>query len=84
MTNQNNEFGRRVLIRPAPGASDGTSQIAISNSPLVKQIGDVALGVALAFALGAGFVYMMKQAGRTLDQKGFRRADGRRRAARAA
>jgi hypothetical protein len=74
MTNQNNEFGRRVLIRPGPGASNGTSQVAISNSPLVKQIGGVALGVALAFALGAGFVHMMKQAGRTLDQKFVERA----------
>src|SRR6476619_4986392 len=74
MTHQNNEFGRRVLIRRGPGAGNGPSQGAIANSSLLKQIGGVAVGVALAFAVGAGFVHMMKQAGRTLDQKFVERA----------
>jgi hypothetical protein len=38
-------------------------------SPLVKQIGGIALGVALAFALGGANVYFMKQVGKSLDEK---------------
>jgi hypothetical protein len=37
-------------------------------SPLVKQVGGMALGVALAFAVGGGGVYLMKQAGKSVDR----------------
>ncbi|HEV7879929.1 hypothetical protein [Bradyrhizobium sp.] len=37
-------------------------------SPLVKQIGGIALGVALAFALAGANMYFMKQMGKSLDR----------------
>lgn len=37
--------------------------------PLIRQIGGLALGVALAFALNSAHVYFMKQAGKSLDQQ---------------
>jgi hypothetical protein len=70
-SNQNGGFGRRGAARPAPGVqpTTDTRPIALARSPLVKQIGGVVLGVAIAFGLGATFVALMKQAGRTLDRK---------------
>src|SRR5437764_3348212 len=61
----NNGFGRRVPARPSPGSRS----LATPGSPLVKQLGGILLGVAIAFGLGVAFVQLMKQAGRTLDRK---------------
>src|SRR5215218_737856 len=58
---QDNGFGRRNAVRPTPPAEP--------TSPLLKQIGGILVGVAIAFALGGAYVVLMKQAGRTLDQK---------------
>ena len=64
---QDNGFGRRGATHRGPGS--GPSPIATPGSPLLKQIGGILLGVAIAFALGATFVLFMKHAGRTLDRK---------------
>jgi len=44
-------------------------------SPLVKQIGGMALGVALAFVIGSAGVYSMKQAGKSLGRDFVERAN---------
>jgi hypothetical protein len=74
MSEPNGGFGRRGR-RPARGVPQ---PIPVSSgggmSPLVKQIGGLALGVALAFALGGGSTYFMKQAGKSLDRNFVERA----------
>jgi hypothetical protein len=68
MSRQNGDFGRRGIqpvpeaSRPIPASSGG------GIPPLVKQVGGMALGVALAFAIGGASVYFMKQAGKALDR----------------
>jgi len=75
MSQQDGGFGRRgrqpagEASRPAPVSSGG------GMSPLVKQVGGVALGVALAFAMGGAGVYFMKQAGKSLDRSFVERAN---------
>jgi hypothetical protein len=70
MSGQNDEFGRRGLdtrsarpvTRPARPAGSGMS-------PLVKQIGGMALGAALVLALAGISAYSKKQMGKALDQQ---------------
>jgi hypothetical protein len=69
MSEQNAGFGRRglppvreALRQPKPPSRGG------SMSPLVKQIGGIAIGVAIVFALSASNRYFMKQAGKSLGR----------------
>jgi hypothetical protein len=64
MSKQGAEFGRRGVTRPVP------VQVAadVAGSPLVRQIGGILFGVAIAFALGAAGVFAMKFTGRQLGQ----------------
>jgi hypothetical protein len=70
MSGQNGEFGRRQLetqavrptARPARSAGGGMS-------PLVKQIGGVALGVAIVLALAGASAYSKRQMGKELDRQ---------------
>jgi hypothetical protein len=69
MSEQNGAFGKRRLdtqearpiARPARPAGGGMS-------PLVKQIGGVALGVAIVLVLAGVNAYSKKQMGKALDQ----------------
>jgi hypothetical protein len=69
MSGQNGEFGKRRLdtlqsrpiARPTRPAGGGMS-------PLFKQIGGMALGVALVLALAGFSAYSKKQMGKSLDQ----------------
>ncbi|MEA2940944.1 MAG: hypothetical protein QOD09_1473 [Bradyrhizobium sp.] len=68
MRQQNGGFGRRgtqptgQTPRPVSDSADGRM------SPLVKQIGGIALGVALVLALGGANAYFMKRIGKSLDR----------------
>jgi hypothetical protein len=62
MSGSNTIFGRRGPDRPAHPPKRG---IPI----LFKQIGGIAVGAAIVFALAGGHSYFMKQAGKALDQK---------------
>jgi hypothetical protein len=63
MPQQTGEFGRRSGSRPPSGV------VAVASSPLTRQVGGILFGVAIAFAIGAGFILTMKYAGRLLDNK---------------
>jgi hypothetical protein len=65
MSEQDGGFGRRVM---QPGAEARPMSGGGGMSPLVKQIGGVALGILLAFSISGIGVYSMKQAGKSLDQ----------------
>jgi hypothetical protein len=83
MTSQGNGFGRRPSVRdellrragagPAeppragPEANAGLSELLTSRG--AKQIGGIALGVAIVFAAVAVYVQGMKSAGRALDRQ---------------
>lgn len=75
MSHQDGGFGRRGMqpagraSRPVPASSGG------GMSPLVKQIGGMALGVALAFAIGGAGAYFMKQAGKSVERNFLERAN---------
>lgn len=77
MTQPNGGFGRRGMqpageaSRPVSASSDGGGGIP----RLVKQIGGVALGFALVFAVGYVSDYSMKQAGKSLDRSFVERAN---------
>lgn len=68
MSQHDGGFGRRGMQpagrapRPVVASSGG------GMSPLVKQVGGLALGVALAFAIGGAGVYLMKQMGKSVDR----------------
>jgi hypothetical protein len=68
MSEDNGGFGRRGTqpMQDAPRLIPAPAEPGMS--PLVKQIGGIALGVALAFALGGANTYFMKQAGKSLDR----------------
>lgn len=69
MSGQNGEFGKRgqnkestrTIARPARTAGGGMS-------PLVKQIGGMALGVAVVLALAAFSAHSKRQMGKALDE----------------
>lgn len=68
MAREGDGSGRRGGEHPIRGQSNAA--IEAGGVPrLVRQIGGLALGVAVAFTLGGGSVYFMKQAGKSLDQK---------------
>lgn len=68
MSDDNGGFGRRGM-QPTQGAPQPSPASAGHGmSPLVKQIGGIALGVALAFAFGGANMYFMKQMGKSLDR----------------
>jgi len=75
MSQQNGGFGRRGM-QPAPEASRPVSVSSGGGIPrLVKQIGGMALGFALVFAVGYVSDYSMKQAGKSLDRSFVERAN---------
>jgi hypothetical protein len=67
MSGQNGQFGKRGLDTPAarPIARPAGSGM----SPLVKQIGGIALGAALVLAFAGVSAYSKRQMGKALDQQ---------------
>jgi hypothetical protein len=68
MARESDGSGTRSGAHPIRGQSNAAMD-AGGELRLVRQIGGLALGVAVAFALAGGGVYFMKQAGKSLDQK---------------
>jgi hypothetical protein len=70
MSEHNNEFGRR---RPITQPVQPTARRAPSGGggipPLVKQVGGIALGVAVVLALVGVSTYSKKQMGKELDRQ---------------
>lgn len=66
---QGNTFGRRGGPRVYASEHPASPEPKPPVSPRLKQIGGIALGVVIAFAIGAVFVGVMKQAGRGLGDR---------------
>jgi hypothetical protein len=70
MSEHNNEFGRRrPTTQPVRPAAKRAPSGGGGMSPLVKQIGGIALGVALVLALAGVSTYSKKQMGKELDRQ---------------
>ena len=71
MSGQNGDFGkRRPAAEPVQSIAKPTASATAGGgmSPLVKQLGGVALGAALALVLVGINIYTKKQMGKELDQ----------------
>ena len=68
MSQQDGGFGKRGMRTAGETPRPISTPTGDGMSPLVKQIGGMALGVALAFAIGGAGSYFMKQAGKSLDR----------------
>jgi hypothetical protein len=69
MSQHDGGFGRRGM-QPAGRASRPVAVPSVGGGipPLFKQVGGIALGVALAFAIGGAWVHSMKQAGKSVER----------------
>jgi hypothetical protein len=69
MSGQNGDFGRRrPAAEPARSIARPTASAGGGMSPLVKQLGGIALGAALALVLVGVNAYSKKQMGKELDR----------------
>src|SRR5260221_13999361 len=75
MSQQDGGFGRRGMQSAREASRPISAPSGGGMSPLVKQIGGMVLGVALAFAIGSAGVYSMKQAGKSLGRDFVERAN---------
>jgi hypothetical protein len=68
MNNQNGGFGKRGLDVPPPPRPEPRTESAVTMSPLLRQIGGMAIGVAMVIVVLGVSSYSMKQMGKRLDQ----------------
>jgi hypothetical protein len=68
MSAQNGDFGRRGLGVPPSSRPAFQTKPSVTLSPLLKQIGGIAIGAAIVVAVLGASSYSMKQMGKRLGQ----------------